>query len=84
MKGNYITNENISNNIMFHNSNYSLKERRNPYNHNNIMVYSLTGRRKPEPKYHKVNVQQNSLQQKKRTPNCRRRYRLSYVIFPEK
>ena len=65
MKGNYITNENISNNIMFHNSNYSLKERRNPYNHNNIMVYSLTGRRKPESKYHKVNVQQNSFQQKK-------------------
>ena len=68
MKDNYITNENISNNIMFHNSNYSLKERRMPYNNNNIMVYSLSGRRKPETKYHKINVQQNSFQQKKEAP----------------
>ena len=50
-----IHNQNISNNIMLTNPNYSLKERRLPNDNNNIIIYSLFTKGKPETKSDKVN-----------------------------
>ena len=54
-----IHNQNISNNIMLTNPNYSLKERRLPNDNNNIIIYSLFTKGKPETKSDKVNDIQN-------------------------
>ena len=61
MKEDYLTNENISNNIMLPNADYSLKERRIPNNNNNVIIYSLSSKEKPESKGYKVNDLQSSI-----------------------
>ena len=55
-----ISNQNISNNIMLTNPTYSLKERRIPNDNNNIIIYSLFTKEKPETKLNKVNDIQNT------------------------
>ena len=60
MRDNDRINENNSNNIIFPKANYSLKERRIPANNNNIIVYSLSSKVKPELKGYKVNDLQSS------------------------
>ena len=60
MTDSYLTNENISNNIMMPNTYYSLKERKIPNNQNNIIFYHLSTRRKPESRGHKLNDHQST------------------------
>ena len=55
MTDNYLTNENISNNIMIPSTYYSLKERKIPNNNNNLAFYHLSTKGKPDSKFHKVN-----------------------------
>ena len=57
-----ISNQNISNSIMLTNPTYSLKERRIPNDNNNIIIYSLFTKEKPEIKLNKVNDIQNTYQ----------------------
>ena len=55
-----ISNQNISNNIMLTNPTYPLKESRIPNDNNNIIIYSLFTKEKPETKLNKVNDIQNT------------------------
>ena len=71
MTDSYITNQNISNNIMIPNHNYSLKERRIPHNNNTLIIHSITNRPKPGAKVNKIiNDQQTSLRLKQELPKA--------------
>ena len=60
MTDSYLTNENISNNILMPSTYYSLKERKIPNNQNNIIFYHLSTRRKQESRGHKLNDHQST------------------------
>ena len=67
MTDSYVTNPNISNNIMIPNHNHSLKERKLTNNQNKLIVYSFSHKQKPESIDHKINVPLTSFPLKEET-----------------